>query len=160
MATELDLSLVDEITDTYRSHHDALITMLQEAQQAYGYLPKEVLIRLSHGAKIPLNRIYGVATFYSQFYLAPRGRNIVQVCRGTACHVRGSSAIMSTLADHLGVKEGGTTEDMQFSLDMVACVGTCFLAPVMVVNGSFKGKLDPVQARDIVQGYATAVEQD
>ena len=160
MIAQLDLSAVDEIVDRYRSRDDALITMLQEAQHVYGYLPKEVLLRLSRGAKIPLNRIYGVATFYSQFYLTPRGRNIVQVCRGTACHVRGSSAIMSTLADHLGVEEGGTTEDMQFSLETVACVGTCFLAPVVVVNRSFHGKLNPVQARDIVQGYATAGERD
>ncbi len=154
MTTQLDLSSVDEIVERHRHQDDALITMLQEAQQAYGYLPKEVLVRLSRDAQIPLNRIYGVATFYSQFHLTPRGKNIVQVCRGTACHVRGSSFILSTLADHLGIDEDGTTEDMEFSLETVACVGTCFLAPVVVVNASFHGKLDPVQAREVVKGYA------
>jgi len=159
LTTQLDLSSVDEIVDRHRSQDDALITMLQEAQQAYEYLPKEVLTRLSRSAQIPLNRIYGVATFYSQFYLTPRGRSIVQVCRGTACHVRGSSYILSTLADHLGIEQDGTTEDMQFSLETVACVGTCFLAPVVVVDGSFHGKLDPVEAREIVKSYAAQSEQ-
>ncbi|HAL49411.1 MAG: NAD(P)H-dependent oxidoreductase subunit E [SAR202 cluster bacterium] len=159
MITPFDLSSVDEIVERHRHKNDALITMLQESQRAYGYLPKEVILRLSRGAKIPLNRIYGVATFYSQFYLTPRGKNIVQVCRGTACHVRGSSVIMSTLADSLGVEESGTTEDMQFTLEAGACVGTCSLAPVVVVNGSFHGKLDPVQARDIIRAYASAGEQ-
>ena len=159
MSNQVDLSAFDRILDRYPSHGDVLITLLQEIQRAYGYLPEPVLVRLSRESRIPLSRIYGVITFYSQFYLTPRGRNIVRVCRGTACHVRGSAFIMDTLSDSLGIAEGETTNDMQFSLETVACVGTCFLAPVMMVNTSFYGKLDPRQARDIVDGYAESKER-
>ena len=128
--------------------------MLQETQKVYGYLPEEVLARLSREAKIPLSQIYGVVTFYAQFHLAPRGKNTVRVCRGTACYVRGSGSILKTLSQTLGINEGETTNDLQFSLETVACLGTCFLAPVMMLNHSYYGKLDSQKARTIIESYA------
>jgi len=128
--------------------------MLQDTQQVYGYLPESVLARLSREAKIPLSKIYGVVTFYTQFHLAPRGKNTVRVCRGTACHVRGSGSILKTLSQTLGINEGETTNDLQFSLETAACLGTCFLAPVMMLNRSYYGRLDPQKARTVVESYA------
>ena len=160
MTQQVDLAVLEPILNKHKSEHGALVTMLQEIQQAYGYLPEEALTRLSRAAKIPLSRIYGVITFYSQFYLTPRGKYVVRVCNGTACHVRGSDFIMKELEDSLGIKEGDTTEDLQFSLEGVACFGTCFLAPVMMVNRSYHGKLDPIQARTIAAEYAKPEEQN
>ncbi len=160
MTQQVDLSVLDPILSKHKSQHGALVTMLQEIQQAYGYLPEEALARLSRAARIPVSRIYGVVTFYSQFYLTPRGKNIIRVCNGTACHVRGSQFIMKELEDSLGINEGDTTEDLQFSLEGVACFGTCFLAPVMMVNRSYHGKLDPIQARTIAGGYKRSEERN
>jgi len=159
MSNDVDLSLLDPILKKYQSQEGALITMLQEFQAVYGYLPEVVLTYLSREVKIPLSQIYGVVTFYSQFYLTPRGRNIVRVCRGTACHVRGSGIILEALEEVLGVSEGETTEDLQFSLETVACLGTCFLAPVMMVNHSYYGKLDSQEARKIIKNYAKAEKE-
>lgn len=128
--------------------------MLQETQKVYGYLPEKVLARLSRETKIPLSKIYGVVTFYVQFHLTPRGRNTVRVCQGTVCHVCGCGSILRTLTQSLGINEGETTGDSQFSLETVSCLGTCFLAPVMMVNRSYYGKLDPHKARTIVESYA------
>lgn len=150
----IDLSLLDPILKKYQFEEGALIPMLQETQKVYGYLPEEVLARLSREAKIPLSQIYGVVTFYTQFHLARRGKNTVRVCQGTVCHVCGGGSILRTLTQSLGINEGETTEDSQFSLETVPCLGTCFLAPVMMVNGSYYGKLDPQKARTIVESYA------
>ena len=154
MSKDIDLSLLDPILKRYRSQEDALITMLQEIQETYGYLPEEILARLSREAKISLSRIYAVVTFYAQFYLTPRGQNTVRVCRGTACHVQGCESIIAAVKGDLGIEIGGTTDDVQFSLETVACLGTCFLAPVMMVNNSYYGKLDPQKARIILESYA------
>jgi len=154
MPNDIDLTLLEPILKKYQSEEGALITILQEVQEVYGYLPEVVLARLSQEVKIPLSRIYGIVTFYAQFYLTRRGRNTIRVCRGTACHVRGSSSILNTLMEALNVNEGGTTEDLQFSLETVACLGTCFLAPVMMVNHSYYGKLDSQEARATIESYA------
>ncbi len=154
MSSDIDLSLLAQILERYKGQEDAVITMLQEIQEVYGYLPEEALARLSQEAKIPLSRIYAVVTFYAQFYLTPRGRNIVRVCRGTACHVQGCETIITAVKDTLGIEVGETTDDLQFSLETVACLGTCFLAPVMMLNNSYHGKLDSQKARNIVESYA------
>jgi NADH-quinone oxidoreductase subunit E len=154
ISNDIDLSLLDPVLEKYQFEEGALIPILQETQQVYGYLPEEVLVRLSREARVPLSRIYAVVTFYSQFYLTPRGRNIIRVCRGTACHVRGSSYILRTLTNTLGINDGETTNDFQFSLETVACLGTCFLAPVMMVNRSYYGKLDPQKSKTIVESHA------
>ena len=156
MPKDTDLSLLDPILERYKGKEEALITMLQEIQGVYGYLPEELLARLSEEARIPLSRIYAVATFYAQFHLTPRGRNTIRVCRGTACHVQGCDSIITALEDALGIEEGGTTEDLEFSLETVACLGTCFLAPVMMLNESYHGKLDAQKARAILMNYSDA----
>lgn len=156
MPNDVDLSLLDPILSKYQSQEGILITVLQEAQEVYGYLPEEALSRISQELKIAMSRIYAVVTFYAQFYLNPRGRNIIRLCRGTACHVRGSNIILEALEEALGISEGETTEDLQFSLETVACLGTCFLAPVMMVNNSYYGKLSSQQAKSIVESYAQA----
>ncbi len=160
MPKDIDLSLLDPILEKYRFQEGALITMLQEIQEVYGYLPEEVLARLSQEARIPMSRIYAVVTFYAQFYLAPRGKNTVRVCRGTACHVQGSSSILRTLAETLGINAGETTKDFQFSLETGVCLGACSLAPVMIVNRSYYGKLDSQKARTIIGSYAQPKEKN
>ena len=109
MSKQTDLSLLDPILEKYENQGDALIAMLQEIQEVYSYLPEEALIQLSSYAKIPMSRVYAVATFYAQFYLTPRGRNTIRICRGTACHVRGGSRILDAVERELGIKEGETT---------------------------------------------------
>lgn len=159
MPKDIDLSLMEPILQKHEGQEDALITILQEIQEVYSYLPEEALARLSREARIPMSRIYAVATFYAQFYLTPRGRNTIRVCRGTACHVQGCESIVAALKDALGIEVGGTTDDLQFSLETVACLGTCFLAPVMMVNDSYYGKLDPQKAKTIVMSYAGSTKE-
>ena len=130
-----------------------LIPFLQEIQNAYGYLPPPVLAELSTRTSIPASRIYGVATFYEQFYLEPRGRHTVKCCRGTACHVRGGSGIIEAIQNVLNVAPGETTEDMRFTFETVACLGTCFLAPVIMVNKDYYGNLTPNKIQGILEKY-------
>ena len=143
MSNDVDLSLLDPILKKYQSQEGALITMLQELQAVYGYLSEVVLTHLSREVKIPLSQIYGVVTFYAQFYLTRRGRNIIRVCRGTACHVRGGSRILEAVEREVGITEGETTPDLEYSLETVACIGACALAPTMVINEKTYGKLTP-----------------
>ena len=145
---------VAEILDSLGEISDGdLIPILQEIQSQYGYLPEDVLFELSDRTSIPASRIYGVATFYEQFYLEPRGRNIIKCCRGTACHVRRGSEVIDTIKETLGIEEGETTEDMRFTFETVACLGTCFLAPVIMVNNDYYGNLKPNQIEDILKKY-------
>ncbi|MEE9370303.1 MAG: NADH-quinone oxidoreductase subunit NuoE [Sedimentisphaerales bacterium] len=118
-----------------------LIPILQQIQKAYGYLPAEVLEELSNRSGIEASRIYGVVTFYEQFYLTPHGRHTIRCCRGTACHVKGGKNIIKAIRRLLGIEEGETTEDMEFTFETVACLGACALAPVMVVDGVYYGKM-------------------
>lgn len=153
MSPNLDLSGVEEILKKYQDQQGALIPVLQEAQAIFGYLPEEVLALISKRLKIPLSRIYGVVTFYAQFYLTPRGRHTVRVCRGTACHVRGGKSILNVVKECLQIDDGQTTPDFNFSLETVACLGTCFLAPVMMVDRNYYGKLIPQRVPAIIQSY-------
>lgn len=130
-----------------------LIPFLQDIQNTYGYLPPPVLIELSTRTSIPVSRIYGVATFYEQFYLEPRGRHTIRCCRGTACHVRGGSGIIEAIQNVLNVAPGETTEDMRFTFETVACLGTCFLAPVIMVNKDYYGNLTPNKIQGILEKY-------
>ena len=130
-----------------------LIPILQKIQGHYGYLPQDVLTEVSQRTSIPLSRIYGVATFYEQFYLEPRGRHIVKCCRGTACHVNRGSEIIDAITGAIGVGPEQTTEDMRFTFETVACLGTCFLAPVIMVDHDYYGNLKPDQIQDILQKY-------
>ena len=132
---------------------DDLIPLLQQIQDEYGYLPEDTLQHVSQRTGIPTSRMYGVITFYAQFSLAPRGKHTVRCCRGTACHVRGSKAVREAVAGVLGVGEGETMEDRQFSFEAVACLGTCFLAPVMMVNDQYYGLLTPEKAVSALSTY-------
>ena len=130
-----------------------LIPILQKIQGVYGYLPASVLMAASSRTGIAASRIYGVATFYEQFHLEPRGRHTIKCCRGTACHVKGGRDIIHAICEMLGVDEGGTTEDMRFTVETVACLGTCFLAPVLMVNNDYYGHLTPNKVRDLLENY-------
>jgi NADH-quinone oxidoreductase E subunit len=134
---------LDEVLKKYLGVKGALIPVLQEAQHAYGYLSKEVLQNISKKMDIPISQIYGVVTFYSQFHLTPRGKSIIRVCQGTACHVRGAKAILNEIENQLNIKSGATTSDLKFTLETVACIGACGLAPVMMINDDTHGRLTP-----------------
>jgi NADH-quinone oxidoreductase subunit E len=139
----VDLAPLEELLKEYRGRKGAVIPVLQKAQEIYGYLPKEVLERIAKGMRVPMSRIYGVVTFYSQFYLTRRGRHIIRQCDGTACHVRGASRIIDKMEKELGIKTGETTPDYKATLEVVYCLGSCGLAPVAVVDGNVVGKLVP-----------------
>ena len=145
---------LDEVLAKYEGVKGALIPVLQEAQNAYGYLSKEVILYVSAKLGIPASQIYGVVTFYSQFHLNPRGKYIVRVCQGTACHVRGAKAILKALEDTLKISPGSTTSDLLFTLETVACIGACGLAPVMMVNDDTHGRLTPEADTQIIAKYA------
>ncbi len=132
---------------------DDLIPLLQLIQDEFGYLPADLLADVSRRTGIPTSRMYGVITFYAQFSLTPKGRHTVRCCRGTACHVRGSKAVREAVAGELGVGEGETREDRRFSLEAVACLGTCFLAPVMMVDDQYYGLLTPEKATSALSTY-------
>jgi NADH:ubiquinone oxidoreductase subunit E len=152
--TSLDLSLLDEIlASTSEAGPENLIPILHEIQDAYGYLPAEVLSELSDRTGIAASRIYGVVTFYEHFYLEPHGRHTIKCCRGTACHVRGGPKIIAAVKRALGIEPGQTTEDMQFTFETVACLGTCFLAPAMMVNTDYYGHLTAKKIDHILQSY-------
>ena len=130
-----------------------LIPVLQIVQKEYGYLPQDVLLEISRHTSIPASRIFGVATFYEQFYLKPHGRHTIKCCRGTACHVRGGRGMINAIKRLLDIDEGQTTEDMRFTFETVACLGTCFLAPVVMVNNDYYGNLKPTQIENILEKY-------
>ena len=160
MPEPLDLSKLEPILKKFKGQRGALIPVLQEAQDSYGYLPEEVLRRISRGIKVPMSKIYGVITFYAQFYLTPRGRHVIKSCQGTACHVRGAKGVLEALCRELKVEPGGTTGDLHFSLETVACVGTCFLAPVIMVDADYYGKLSPKRAVDALKKYSPTGEEE
>jgi NADH:ubiquinone oxidoreductase subunit E len=130
---------------------DDLIPILQEIQEAYGYLPAAVVRWVSERSGIPASRMYGVITFYAQFYLQPHGKHTIRCCRGTACHVRGGKKIINAVKGQLGIEDGATSDDMLFSLETVACLGACALSPVMVVDNVYHGKMTPRLAEQILQ---------
>lgn len=149
----MDWQRLDRILEEFRGQRGAVIPILQRVQDACGYLPREVLAYVSKKTLIPLTQLYGVATFYAQFHLKPRGRHIVRVCRGTACHVRGSLAILDKIKTVLDVEENGTTDDLRYTLEPVACLGACGLAPVMMVNDETHGRLTPDKVMDVLGSY-------
>lgn len=139
----IDLSKVEKVLDKYKDARGALIPILQFVQVEYGYLPVYVIDHISERLNISASEIVGVSTFYAQFHLNPRGKHIVKVCCGTACHVKGAKKIAEKLGETLGVSVGMTTKDKLFTLEEVACLGACSLAPVMMVDEDVHGKLAP-----------------
>ncbi len=150
--TTLDLAPLDMILEKYADQKGAVIPILQHAQDAYGYLPKEVLAHISARTGIPLSRLIGVATFYAQFHLSRRGKHVIRVCDGTACHVRGASKCIETIEQALGVPAGGTSADYQYTMEIVYCLGSCGLAPVAVVDDKVLGRLTPNSLVNQLQG--------
>jgi NADH-quinone oxidoreductase subunit E len=134
-------SKLTEIIEKYGNDTHAIVAILQDIQEEFNYLPKDALLKLSKGLNIPLSRILSVATFYKAFSLTPKGKYSINVCLGTACHVRGGARVMEKMERELGIKRGETTKDFNFSLDEVRCLGCCGLAPVMMVGKEVHGKL-------------------
>ncbi|MBU2547888.1 MAG: NADH-quinone oxidoreductase subunit NuoE [Proteobacteria bacterium] len=151
-APEIDLSKLPPILAYGRTESD-LIPLLQKVQEEYGYVPPETLTPIGDQLKIPPSRVQGVINFYAMFYTEPRGRNVVTVCRGTACHVRGGKGVLRVVQKILGLKDGETSEDYQFTLETVACLGACALSPVMVVNGQVYGRMNPKRIETVLVRY-------
>ncbi len=144
---------LDSVIAEFKSDPSQLMTVMQKAQHIYGYLPYEVQVRIADGMDIPLERVYGVSTFYAQFALSPAGKNSVSVCLGTACYVKGAQAILDRITELLGIGPGECTEDGLFSLDACRCIGACGLAPVMMINDEVYGNLAPDQVAGILNKY-------
>jgi len=144
---------LEKVFERYAGQRGALIPLLQEAQEIYGYLPGEVLREIARRLRIPFSQVFGVATFYTQFHLKPRGRNIVRICQGTACHVRGASRVFEAVSQKLGIGRNETTPDLRYTLETVACLGACGLAPVMMVNDDTHGRLTPERAASVLEQY-------
>jgi NADH-quinone oxidoreductase subunit E len=140
---ELDLSPLYHVLEQYKEEHGAVIPVLQKAQALYGWLPQEVLQAISKGMNVPLSQIYGVVTFYSQFYLQRRGRHIIRQCDGTACHVRGAAKIVQAVESYLGIKADETTDDYKYTYEVVYCLGSCGLSPVAMIDDRVVGHLVP-----------------
>ena len=141
-----DLSLLDDVLIKYGDSSSNLITILQNAQNIYGYLPKDVMYCIAEKVGVSPAEVMGVATFYSQFRLSPIGKYLIMSCQGTACHVNGSERISAAISEYLGIGNGETTEDGLFTLENVACLGCCSLAPVIMINGEAYGNLTPDSA--------------
>lgn len=155
-----DLSLMDEVLDTYAETKGSLITILQKAQEIYGYLPMDVIRLISDRTGVKPAKIMGVATFYTQFRLQPVGKYLIMLCKGTACHVNGSDLIEKTVTETLGIKDGETTPDGLFTLKNVACLGCCSLSPVMMINDETYGRLTPKKTKEILAQLAEAAKED
>lgn len=139
-----------KLIDKYRGEEGILVTVLQGAQEIYGYLPLEVQTIISEEMGVPLAEIYGIITFYSQFSLIPKGKNIISVCTGTACYVKGAQAILDEVKKVLGIDVGETTPDGKFTIQDTRCLGCCGLAPVMVINDDVYGRLAPSDVKAIL----------
>jgi NADH-quinone oxidoreductase E subunit len=145
---------VDEILAHYQGVEGSLIPVLQQAQKLHGYLSQELIKYIAGKLAIPVSHIYGVVTFYSQFHLNPRGKHIIRVCQGTACHVRGGKMILQAMEDNLHIAAGQTTADQKFTLETVACIGACGLSPVMMIDEDTHGRLTPESIAEVLQRYA------
>ena len=147
------LSIVDNIIEEYKSLPGSLIPVLEEIQEAIGYLPKTIQRRIALGLKIPFGEVYGVVTFYSFFTMVPRGRHTIRCCLGTACYVRGGKKVLDKLTQILKINPGETTPDRRFSLETVRCLGACGLAPTMVVDEDNFPQVKPSRVEEILEPY-------
>lgn len=146
-----DLSSIDSLIEKYRNKKGNMIPILQGVQEIFGYIPRNAFKKISKETGLELSDMYGVATFYSQFRLNPVGKHIVKVCHGTACHVQNANAITDAIQEALKVSDGETTEDGLFTLESVACLGCCSLAPVMMIDDETYGKLTGDKAKKIIR---------
>jgi NADH-quinone oxidoreductase subunit E len=149
----MELEKVDGIIDRYPAQQSVLIQLLLDIQSEFNWLPKEAMLCVSERLQIPISQIYRVASFYKAMSLTPRGKHIINVCMGTACHVRGGSRIIDKVEESLGIKSGETTQDMEFTLERVNCLGCCALGPVIVVDKDYHGKMTPAKVKTVLKDY-------
>ena len=149
----LDLQPVYEILDRLAGEKGMLIPILQQVQDAYGYVPEEAADAVADGTGSYRSQVYGVLTFYTQFHLSPRGRHIIRACVGTACHVKGVTQVINRMENELGIGHGETTEDLLFSFEQVACIGACGLAPVIMIDHDAFGNLDPNMVETVLKKF-------
>ncbi len=154
-----DLSLLDGVLEKYASVKGSLITILQQAQEIYGYLPTDVIYYIAEKTNSTPAKVMGVATFYTQFRLQPIGKYLIMLCQGTACHVNGSAKILKTVEEELSIKDGETTKDGLFTLKTVACLGCCSLSPVMMINEETYGSLNSDKVISILSDLKTKEEK-
>jgi len=141
---------LDQILSRHSASRDELIPILQEVQETFGYLPQEAMQQVARFLHLPESAVFGVSTFYAQFKLVPSGRHIVRVCRGTACHVRGGARILREVEKHLGIKPGETTEDLEYTLETVACIGACALSPTMTIDKETYGRMTTKRVAEVL----------
>ena len=140
---------LSKILSSYQGTPDELIPILQKIQAELGYLPEEAMHSVAEFCRVPESKVFGVSSFYAQFRFAPLGRTRITTCRGTACHVRGAPQILDEVKRQLGIDEGGTTPDLEYSLETVACIGCCALAPCLVINGKVESKMTPKKVKEL-----------
>ena len=145
---------VEAILKNYQHDKGMLIPILQDIQAEYNYLPQETLRQASEGLGVPLTRIYSVATFFKAFSLKPRGRHLINVCLGTACHVRGAVRVLEAIERELGIKPGDTTEDLRYTLETVNCVGACALGPIVIIDGKYSGQMKTDKVKSLLESYS------
>jgi NADH-quinone oxidoreductase E subunit len=150
---KIDREKFNLILKDYKGQKWSLIPLLQEVQEEFGYIPPETIEPIAAALHLFPSEVQGVITFYAQFSLKPKGKYVIRVCRGTACHVRGGRTILRIIEREMGLEPGQTTEDYQFTLETVACLGACFLAPTMMVNKTYFGRLSPPKINSILKQY-------
>lgn len=155
----MNLKEIDEIINEYDGEDSSLVMILQDVQEEYNYLPATALERVAESLDVPLSRVYNVSTFYSSLSLTERGKHLIKVCDGTACHLRGFTNLRDEITRQLGIIEGQTTKDKMFTMEVVACLGACALAPVMAVDGKCYGNMNAEKLKAILDFY-TKVRQD
>lgn len=153
---QVDLGIICEIIENHGHQRSSLIGILQDIQGRMNYLPRKALLQVAKSLDVPLTAIYEVATFYKAFSLEPKGEHTIQVCLGTACHVRGGARILSYLENRLDVKSGGTTGDLAFTLESVNCLGACALGPMMVIDKKYYGKINTNKIDSILKKYQSS----
>ncbi len=151
---QIDWDKLDAIIETHKKEKWGLIPLLQEVQESFGYIPPETIELIADGLNLYPSQVQGVITFYAGFTLKPKGKCVLKVCRGTACHVKGGQSVLRVLKKELDLDEGETSEDYQFTLETVACLGACFLAPAMMVNKDYFGKLSPTKISSVLDQYS------
>lgn len=151
---------INTIIQNYRPEKRFTLAILQDIQKKFNFIPKEAIFILSDYLQVPASEIYSMATFYKALSLKPKGRHIIKVCNGTACHIRGSNILIDELTDLLNIKPGETTSDGLFSIEIVNCLGACALAPVMVIDDKYFGAMTKDKVIEVINGYKEAVEND
>ena len=157
---ELDLRQLEVIFERHRDETWALIPLLQDVQETFGYIPPESVEPIAEALKIFPSQVQGVVSFYAGFSLQPKGKYVLRVCRGTACHVKGGRSVLRLIRRELGLNEGETSPDYQFTLETTACLGACALAPTMMVNRNYFGKLSPPKVTSVLTEHGKKREED